>query len=170
MPKENRQIRFENALIELDLTPDEVYKDWIYCGGDKLGSDLDYWNLMTNNQELPEKHSHCICQVPIKHNYYITCKDEILIIGSICKKQFVKVYGKSCEICSAPHQTRVINRCINCKNESFDNDSITFGKYKNTEKTLSWIYENDYDYAVWIMKNCEKTKEARYFCRTDEMI
>ncbi len=38
---------------------------------------------------------------------------------------------------------------------------VQFGKYKG--KLVSWVVENDYDYAVWLMKwsnSTTKTKRA----------
>lgn len=38
---------------------------------------------------------------------------------------------------------------------------VQFGKYKG--KLASWVVENDYNYALWLMKqsnSCTKTKRA----------
>ena len=47
--------------------------------------------------------------------------------------------------------------------EFFENRPMRFGKYKG--KTLKWIYDNDFNYAVWMSKNFTKPKgDYKLFC------
>lgn len=111
--------RFINGLKKYDLTPNEIIKgDWKYCGGDKKGRHLNYFNMVCPDDEIPEKQSHCVCGHKIKENCYITNGDEILILGNECIKRFLRdgKSGRTCEVCGASHRNRKRNRCNNCKN------------------------------------------------------
>ena len=47
--------------------------------------------------------------------------------------------------------------------EFFENRPMRFGKHKG--KTLKWIYDNDFNYAVWMSKNFTKPKgDYKLFC------
>lgn len=44
---------------------------------------------------------------------------------------------------------------------NFNNQKVQFGRYKG--KLVSWVIENDYDYAIWLLKKSNsqtKTKRA----------
>ena len=36
-----------------------------------------------------------------------------------------------------------------------ENQKVQFGKYKG--KLISWVVENDYDYAIWLLKKSNST-------------
>ena len=47
--------------------------------------------------------------------------------------------------------------------EFFENRPMRFGKHKG--QTLKWIYDNDFNYAVWMSKNFTKPKgDYKLFC------
>ena len=47
--------------------------------------------------------------------------------------------------------------------EFFENRPMRFGKHKG--KTLKWIYDNDFNYAVWMSKNFTRPKgDYKLFC------
>jgi hypothetical protein len=107
--------RFIRGLQEYDLTQEEI-KGWKYVGGNR-GSGLKYWILCTDNEELPEHHSTCVCGHDIIENCYIESPDgnDILVLGNHCVKRFIAKSSRTCEICEKPHRNRKINRCNECK-------------------------------------------------------
>ena len=110
--------RFINGLRQYDLTPKQIRDGgWKYCGGDKEGRHLNYFNMVCPDDEIPEKAPHCVCGHKIKENCYITNGDEILILGNECIKRFLgnEKGGRTCELCGASHRNRKRNRCNYCK-------------------------------------------------------
>lgn len=107
--------RFIRGIKEYNLTQEEI-EDWKYVGGNR-GSGLKYWNLCTDNQELPEHHNKCICGHDIIENCYIESPDgeDILVLGNRCVKRFIRKSSRTCEICEKPHRNRKINQCNECK-------------------------------------------------------
>ena len=52
--------RFINGLRQYDLTPKQITNGgWKYCGGDKEGRHLNYFNMVCPDDEIPEKAPHC---------------------------------------------------------------------------------------------------------------
>ena len=92
-----------------------IAETWKYCGGDK-GPHLKYFEENFNFAQPPHK-SHCICEVEIKYNCYITDPEEteILVIGNCCIKRFMKHSGRTCKVCKSPHKNRKDNLCNICR-------------------------------------------------------
>ena len=40
-----------------------------------------------------------------------------------------------------------------------ENQKVQFGKYKG--KLVSWVVENDYNYALWLWKNSNSTTKTK---------
>ena len=104
--------RLIQGLEQYNLTFEEFYDKWKYCGGD---GDKPYFRLCFKDRELPKHKSNCVCGHDIIKNCYITNGVEILILGKCCIKRFMKHNTRTCEICEKPHKNRLVNLCNDCK-------------------------------------------------------
>ena len=113
----NLRIRFKQGLIDRGFNPDDIIKNWKYCGGDTENKDKNYFKTYFKNIEvlIDEKEEYCVCGHAITNNCYITNDEEILVIGSCCIKKFIKNKTRTCEKCNEPHNNRACNRCNNCR-------------------------------------------------------
>ena len=109
-----KMLKFKNGCIRLGLDFEDITQNYKYCGGD-TESDFKYWTLLNGDKGLPEHEDFCICGTAIKINCFIIKEENLLIVGSCCKNEFVKHKGRSCEICEAKHSRRLSNRCNDCK-------------------------------------------------------
>jgi|TARA_R100000773_G_scaffold31701_3_gene27077 uracil-DNA glycosylase len=119
--------RFENGLKRFNITPEELKKDWKYCGGDR-GRHLNYYKVVCPDEEEPPHEDRCICGHRIKENCYITDGKFILNLGNCCVKRFLQKTTRSCEVCGSPHRNRKDNRCRKCRRVMF----VERGEFKLT--------------------------------------
>ena len=112
--------RFLKGLKEYGLTYEDIIKsNYRYCGGSR-GRHLNYFKLISPNEELPDLSDECVCRHHIEENCYITNGEEILILGNCCIKKFIPYKNRTCELCNNTHLNRIKNRCNNCRNKICD--------------------------------------------------
>lgn len=112
--------QFLKGLKEYGLTYEDIIKsNYRYCGGSS-GRHLNYFKLISPNEELPDLTDECVCGHHIKENCYITNGEEILILGNCCIKKFIHYKNRTCELCNNTHSNRKKNRCNNCRNKICD--------------------------------------------------
>ena len=121
--------RFIDGLKEYDLTLTEIKESgWKYAGGDDNAGTgpLNYFMSLFKGQQPYQAYGEdipdeCICGHPIKRHYFITDKDNdlLLCIGSECIKRFLpeNVQGRTCSMCMAPHRRTKTNICFDCENQ-----------------------------------------------------
>ena len=114
--------KFTRGLINLGLDPEQVKKEWFYCGAN-YSSGKNYWSIFwkehTQEPLKPKQRENCICGHVISkdRNAYITdiTTEQILVIGSCCKNQFINKGGRLCSVCEKTHRNIKVNRCNECK-------------------------------------------------------
>ena len=124
--------RFIKGLKTHNLTYEEIKNNkWKYCGGTK-GSHLNYFKTCYEGKDLPTHTNNCICGHHIQENCYITNGERIIVLGNCCIKKFVPKSGRTCEDCGKPHRNRADNKCHDCREIKYNNNSEI--KYNNNSE------------------------------------
>jgi hypothetical protein len=108
--------RFIDGLQYYNLTLKDLEDNYKYAGGD-YDEHNRYFILCFREDQRPEHSSHCVCSQYISRNAYITDGHRFIVVGSCCINRFVPrdKRRRTCEMCGAPHQNRVVNRCKVCR-------------------------------------------------------
>lgn len=76
---------------------------------------------MGKTEELPPHKDKCICETRIVHNHYIRNRhtEEIFIVGSTCKEQFLpeEYLDKDCHLCGIKRRIENSEHCRKCSEE-----------------------------------------------------
>lgn len=115
----------------------EIEEEWEFCGGrdafppddEKEGSISScvlhswekLWNKYFPHYGMPEGQHYCVCgQTGLRYNCYITDGVDVITIGTVCMRQFIKKSEKfnwknRCDRCLQPHKNRKDNYCSTCR-------------------------------------------------------
>jgi hypothetical protein len=136
----NLDKRVIEELEKRGLTPEDLKKNYKYCGGNQ-GRHLKYFKLSFQNQKsLPEYDNKCICGHFIQENCYITDGENILIWGNCCINRFIEKSGRTCSNCNQSHRNRKNNLCNKCRDLDMQ-EKKEQDKEKEKEKII--IEENE---------------------------
>ena len=108
---------------------------------------ITYWKDQTEKmKEEIEINSECLCNQPIKNNFFIYSKklDKVLSLGKCCIKKFnPDGLQKHCDNCGCNHRNRIDNLCSDCrknckkcrKTRPYKNYDICLDCYKQMDKS-----------------------------------
>jgi hypothetical protein len=165
----NLDKRVIEELEKRGLTPEDLKKNYKYCGGNQ-GRHLKYFKLSFQNQKsLPEYDNKCICGHFIQENCYITDGENILIWGNCCINRFIEKSGRTCSNCNQSHRNRKNNLCNKCRDldmqEKKEQDKEK-EKIIRKEREEKRIIEEKEEKRI-INENEEKMRQS---CKCDIMI
>jgi hypothetical protein len=173
----NLDKRVIEELEKRGLTPEDLKKNYKYCGGNQ-GRHLKYFKLSFQNQKsLPEYDNKCICGHFIQENCYITDGENILIWGNCCINRFIEKSGRTCSNCNQSHRNRKNNLCNKCrdldmqekKEQDKEKEKIIIEENENRirkEREEKRIIEEKEEKRI-INENEEKMRQS---CKCDIMI
>ena len=105
------------GLKEINLTMDDLIKNYKYIGGNK-GDGLKRFKRLFGDEKLPEQQDNCICGHEIIDNRYLMNDEgEIVVVGNCCIKRFLPKDFKQmkCKECGTPHKNRKVDYCNECR-------------------------------------------------------
>lgn len=157
--------------METKIIPKKLLKftSYFYCGGEE-GPQEEYFKEFQQKYNLikPIHSYHCVCGSKIKHNLYITNKEEVLIVGTTCASHFTNFY-KTCSMCSIKHKNYDSNKCTKCKKKYAKSNGKTY-ENRNYDKDSSYYREKYSGYCIDCNKKCSYNFEKCFNCNNKKGI